>query len=473
MILSMLLLITFVSYWLNSQYQNESKKLEEEIVVSFHSVSADVQRRLIYKKHIRPILQHYKTAGRVQFQIDGVELTSDRKDSIAYFFNLQYEENKKKYDSLFYYYEHDEFRPDILRETSDLLYEFRKIAYDIDNDFGSRFFITYPYIPEQQFQADLNFFFQKLVQQKYPRLEIIWKTPDSSWDEEKNIIISYYDRESKEHIPYAKVEKQRKHILVVILPQIIFVIILLGFSAFALIFAYHSYIAQIRLNLIRGDFVNNITHELKIPVATAKVALEALQQFGIKKDIHKTEEYLKMVSTEMNRLDSLTTRVLEHSRLKTHKQLLHKKETNLNKFIAGVVNSMQLVFNTDKIESSLPPETIHLTIDPVYMEGVIRNLIENSMKYGGKNVKVIVHLQQERSKVYISVTDNGPGIPKEYVSKIFEQFFRVPTGNTHNTKGFGLGLSFASLVVKQHNGTIGAKNLSHGGCEIKITLPIV
>jgi K+-sensing histidine kinase KdpD len=98
-------------------------------------------------------------------------------------------------------------------------------------------------------------------------------------------------------------------------------------------------------------------------------------------------------------------------------------------------------------------------------------LIENSKKYGGNDVSIIVKLWQNGLNVYISVIDNGPGIPKEYLTKIFDRFFRVPTGNQHNVKGFGLGLSFAALVMKQHNGSISANNLSDSGCEIKLKFP--
>jgi signal transduction histidine kinase len=200
--------------------------------------------------------------------------------------------------------------------------------------------------------------------------------------------------------------------------------------------------------------------------------MEAILNYGITDDKEKTKSYLKMVALEMNRLDSLTSRVLEHSKLESNQHLLKKEDTNLNDFIDRIVKSIQLFYaDTINIKFLNPSNSISISIDQVYIEGVIRNLIENSKKYGGNDVSIIVKLWQNGLNVYISVIDNGPGIPKEYLTKIFDRFFRVPTGNQHNVKGFGLGLSFAALVMKQHNGSISANNLSDSGCEIKLKFP--
>jgi signal transduction histidine kinase len=109
-----------------------------------------------------------------------------------------------------------------------------------------------------------------------------------------------------------------------------------------------------------------------------------------------------------------------------------------------------------------------LPIDQVYIEGVIRNLIDNSIKYGGEGVNIKVKLWQNENQVFISIEDNGPGIAKEYIDKVFDQFFRVPIGNQHNVKGFGLGLSFAALVMQQHNGKISVENLKEKGCRFTL-----
>ena len=111
-------------------------------------------------------------------------------------------------------------------------------------------------------------------------------------------------------------------------------------------------------------------------------------------------------------------------------------------------------------------------VDPLHFQGVLINLIDNSLKYGPENPEILIRLWQDNGSAYIEVSDNGSGIPKEYIGRIFDKFFRVPTGDTHNIKGYGLGLSFAALVMKQHQGSISVKNLDQGGCSFTLRFPL-
>ncbi len=476
MVLSMILLVTFVGYWLHSQYYNEKENLQNELSQLYHETRSDTKFILFYQKTIKPALAYTDTSNINELKI-GSEKTSPSK-KLAYIKDLKaLVDSNNSYKKIFSTLEKDLILPDSLRDNRG--HELYQLGYK------HQIYRNINLNPKRTNSADTSYqFFQNLfirnLNNRFSNIEIK-KEEDIEAIEFKNIeqlnnqifvrgklgIITAMYRNKTRHIMLF--DNYSFYLITLILPQIFFVFVLISLSVFALVFAYRSYLTQAKLNMLRSDFVSNITHELKIPVATAKLAMEAILDFGITDDKEKTKSYLKMVAMEMNRLDSLTTRVLEHSQLENHQNPLHKQVTNMNSFIERIVESVQLIY-TDKIKIAykIPSDTIDIPIDQVYIEGVIRNLIENSKKYGGNEVCITVNLWQKSSHVYISVVDNGPGIPKEYLKKVFDRFFRVPTGDKHNIKGFGLGLSFASLVMKQHNGTITANNSSEKGCEITL-----
>ncbi|WP_120238936.1 sensor histidine kinase [Marinifilum flexuosum] len=479
MVLSMFLLVTFVGYWLHSQYNNEKKNLQVELSRLYHVSINDGEFILFYRNVIKPALNHQDTINFESLKIGSPKTSSDFKKS--YIKELkEFIDTNQNYTNIFRAIEASSFIPDSLRDEryydilrlgyryqiypAQILYNQRKKSNDTTQQFLRNIFLRNVAINFPNIKAGHEDEIDR------ENIELIEKTNHEVLRRGKLGIIIYTRRYDKASVLYF--EHYFLHLITEILPQIIFGIVLISLSVFALVVAYRSYLSQAKLNMLRSDFVSNITHELKIPVSTAKAAMEAILNYGISDDKEKTKSYLKMVASEMNRLDSLTSRVLEHSKLESNQHLLKKEETNLNEFVDRIVKSVQLFSaNTINIKFTKPNELISIPIDQVYIEGVIRNLIENSKKYGGDDVSIIVNLWQKGLHVYISVIDNGPGIPKEYLNKVFDRFFRVPTGDQHNVKGFGLGLSFAALVMKQHNGSIGADNLTEHGCEIKLEFP--
>ncbi len=479
MMLSMILLVTFVGYWLHGQYYNEKRNLQIDLFRLYHTSLSDGEFILFYRTVIKPSLNATDTTNLEKLNIGSPRTTIDfKKDYIKEL--KAFVDSNKAYLKLFIAIEDNEIIPDSLRmdRQSDII----RIGYPY-NIYPSQIYNNEKKEVKESYSQLFSSLFLKLLNNKYPNLNITEKEKIDrkkvEWFEKNNheailkdklaiIVYSIKGRESS--IIYF--ENYYFLLLRIILAQIAFGIVLIGLSVFALVFAYRSYLTQAKLNMLRSDFVSNITHELKIPVSTAKAAMEAILNYGITDDKEKTKSYLTMVASEMNRLDSLTSRVLEHSKLESNKHLLKKESTNLNEFVERIVKSVQLFYaDTINIKFNKPYENIIISIDKVYIEGVIRNLIENSKKYGGDDVSICVNLWQEGLHVYLSIIDNGPGIPKEYINKIFDRFFRVPTGNQHNVKGFGLGLSFAALVMKQHKGSINAYNLSEKGCEIKLKFP--
>lgn len=274
-------------------------------------------------------------------------------------------------------------------------------------------------------------------------------------------------------LPALRVQHITPYLLGKLLPQILFVLLLLGISAAALIIAYRSLLKQITLNSLRNDFIANISHELKTPVSTVKLALEALQKFDLKQDPKVSDEYLHMASRETDRLEGLVSRVLQHQALEDAEYLLNKENCDLNLLMASAVRAMAIPIreNQASVEIIESPTPCMVQADPVYLEGVIMNLIDNSLKYAGPRPRIQLSTQCHKELKRLVVKDHGPGIPEEFKTQVFHKFFRIPSGDRHNVKGYGLGLNFAAQVMSKLGGHISFRNLGGEGCEFVIEFP--
>lgn len=255
--------------------------------------------------------------------------------------------------------------------------------------------------------------------------------------------------------------------------QIIFGLVLLILTGAAFFFTFRSLKKMELLNTLRNDFISNISHELKTPVSTVTIALEALKTYDRMKDPAKSDEYLSIAFNEMKRLDQLISQVLNTSILEDQSQYLKLEKGDLVSLIREVLITMQVRFSQSKasVEFKTFTETCILNIDRLHIQGVLINLLDNSLKYNDSFAEINLQLKTINGEVLLIVSDNGPGIPDEYISKVFDKFFRVPKGDKHDVKGYGLGLSFAELVMRHHSGSISLRNLEKGGCEFTLTFP--
>ncbi|WP_430816878.1 sensor histidine kinase [Carboxylicivirga sp. RSCT41] len=478
MIVSQLLLSAFVGYWLVTQYKNEKQLLNRELRGHYYDVKNEMFDRLIYEAIITPIIENQDKSDLSGIQFKDIELTDEKKLELSQSIIEVLNENEQGLDKLFEYYTsvYPRTRPD--DRTRNLIFTIQNYIFQAGIRFGNY------WNREEEgetFEIKLD---EKLFRELYLlRLEYNnihvkanWQEPVVKVDSVEHVMGIYrYDNEAEMYEMVILFSNYQLYLLGVISFQLIFAFILLSITAFALIFTYHSYLRQINLSVLRSDFINNITHELKIPVATAKAALEALRSFGMQADPKIMGEYLDMVANEMNRLDGLTSRVLDHSKLEKNQKNLKLESTDLGDFIEQCLKNMHILFVEKNIDVSfkMAEQDITIDIDRLYFEGVLKNLIDNSIKYGGDNTQIAIDMKTEPKQVCISISDNGPGIPENHINKVFDKFFRVPKGDQHNIKGFGLGLSFVALVIKQHGGTIKAQNNTNGGCSFTIKLPLV
>lgn len=253
---------------------------------------------------------------------------------------------------------------------------------------------------------------------------------------------------------------------------ILFSFFLVGLTVFSFFLLYRSLLRQHRLAQIKNDLISNITHELKTPIATVGVAIEALKNFNAIQDPQKTKEYLDISQNELQRLGLLVDKVLKLSMFENKKIELKYELFDLEEVVNEVAASLRL--QLEKYNARITVNTdgnLLINGDRMHLLSVVFNLLDNALKYSKGNAAIQVDIKEEKENIVFKVTDNGIGIPQEYKARIFEKFFRVPTGDTHNAKGHGLGLSYSAQVIRQHHGTIEVDSHEGLGSTFTITLP--
>lgn len=257
---------------------------------------------------------------------------------------------------------------------------------------------------------------------------------------------------------------------------------MLGFSALFLliiIFAFYytisTLVKQKKLSMIKNDFINNMTHELKTPISTISLACEALSDQDIGKTESSRERFVNMISEENKRLGTLVENVLQSAVLERGELKLKKEEVLLDKIIDDAVQHINIQVQkrggTLKLNNQAHNSIIHA--DKVHISNVFYNLLDNAIKYTAGAPDINVDVTKLVGGVLIKIKDNGIGIAKEHQAKVFEKLYRVPTGDRHDVKGFGLGLSYVKSIVESHEGEISLESTLGKGSTFIIFLPTI
>ncbi len=208
---------------------------------------------------------------------------------------------------------------------------------------------------------------------------------------------------------------------------------------------------QKQISEMKNDLISNITHEFKTPIATASAAIEAMQNFKILEDKSKTENYLKMSEKQLKKLHLMVEKLLETASLDSAAIVLEKEAIDLVAFLEKQVAKFT-VLTTKAIDFKTESNNLFVEADAFHLENVVSNLIDNALKYGGDHIRVL--LSQKKEAACIEIMDNGGGIQPQYQKHIFDKFYRIPKGNRHDVKGFGVGLYYAQQIVQKHGGTL-------------------
>lgn len=251
----------------------------------------------------------------------------------------------------------------------------------------------------------------------------------------------------------------------------IVVILILTFSFY---YIMANNLKQKKLSVIKNDFISNMTHEFKTPISTISLASEMLDDESIAQTPEKKHRYLKMIRDENKRLSVLVESILQTSILDKGEFKLKLSEVDVHEIINTAINNTHLLIGQRKgsVQTYLKAQKFKLQADRVHLTNIIFNLIDNAIKYSLDVPEITISTYNTAEGIMIQVKDNGIGISKENQRKIFDKFYRVPTGNVHNVKGFGLGLSYVLAVVLKHHGTISVNSEVNKGSTFNVHLPI-
>ena len=272
-------------------------------------------------------------------------------------------------------------------------------------------------------------------------------------------------------------------------------LLLLGFTAMAFVVLYRNLQQQQRLGQYKNDFISNMTHELKTPISTIKVAVEALRHFDALDDPKRSREYLDISALELQRLSMLVDKVLKLSQFENRVIEFRLTVFDLRDLVAEVIAEMRLPFEkagavvqvsgagvggagagvqvrgarTD--DGNGAEERFDVRADRSHLSSVISNLLDNALKYSRESPVITVDVAKADGMVVLAVTDNGIGIPAVYLRRVFDKFFRVPSGDHHNIKGHGLGLNYVQHIVHAHRGFVTVDSKEGKGSTFTIKLP--
>lgn len=261
-----------------------------------------------------------------------------------------------------------------------------------------------------------------------------------------------------------------KNISYLLLPTLALFALLVGCFAYTLSIIFK----QKKISEMKTDFINNMTHEFKTPVATIMIASESLRDPEISADNKRVNRLANIIYDENVRLGNHIERVLNIAKLEKEDLKIEKTDVYLNSLVEGVVDSMQLQINkaNGKLIKELKAQEDLVIGDELHLSNVMFNLVDNAIKYSLNPPDITVRSYNTDNKVVIAVSDKGMGMTKEQQEKIFDQFYRIPTGNVHNVKGFGLGLSYVNDIIKRFDGKIIVKSEKDKGTTFEVMIPL-
>ena len=264
-----------------------------------------------------------------------------------------------------------------------------------------------------------------------------------------------------------------KQIKWMIIGSVLFTLIIIA----AFFLTVSALLRQKKLSAIKNDFINNMTHEFKTPLATISLAVDALRNEKVAQDKEKSEYFSSIIKEENKRMNKHVETILQSALLDRQEVRLNLKPLSVHQVIKDVLENfeLQLQHKHGKVGINLNATNDQIAADEVHFTNLISNLIDNAIKYSKDNQDLFINITTHNTNrhLVIRIEDNGIGMSKESQRKIFEKFYRAHTGNIHNVKGFGLGLSYVKTMVDAHNGRIKVDSTLGKGTSFTIDLPVV
>jgi two-component system phosphate regulon sensor histidine kinase PhoR len=256
-----------------------------------------------------------------------------------------------------------------------------------------------------------------------------------------------------------------------VLPSLLLTIIIIGIFVFTL----QIILRQKKLSQIKNDFINNMTHELKTPISTISLASQMLKDNSLVHSPATIDHISGVILDESKRLSSQVEKVLQTAVFNEGKLKLKFTDIDLNQIISQAVSNFEIRVTTSNgtIETTIGAENPFIRGDEIHITNVIFNLLDNAEKYSKEIPKIEILTENKGNWVIVQIKDYGIGISKENLNQIFERFYRIPTGNVHNVKGFGLGLSYVKRIVDEHHGKIKVESTVGKGTKFRLYFPVI
>ena len=471
---AILAVTAFQGYWLKENYQREKTNLELTAGTTFKET---VLRLQTSKLKITAPSYHNDSLGEFNFDLNdkGIDVRIDKKDVMYGYLN---DISVKVQDSL--------LQPGHLKKNvvismrkpdtgylKDVSGEIEVTKRNIDGNRIVKFLYSIDSLQDSLHIAEIDSAFILAIKKKkidipYSILRKELKNNQTSGTDPSIVRVGLvnpvgFQLKFGNTVPY---------ILKQLTSPILFSFFIVGITLLSFLLLYRSLQKQRTLTKIKNEFISNITHELKTPISTVGVAIEALRNFNAINDPQRTKEYLDISRNELQRLSLLVDKVLKLSMFENKETDLKYELLDLESIVAEVISSMKLQIEKHHAKVSFEKKgDTTLKGDRLHLLSVVFNLLDNALKYGNGNIVIDIKLTGKEKEVELSVADNGIGISPEYKDKVFDKFFRVPAGDTHNTKGYGLGLSYVAHVVKKHNGIISVDSQPGLGTRFIISLP--
>lgn len=273
--------------------------------------------------------------------------------------------------------------------------------------------------------------------------------------------------------------EKRRYILQSIAPINLFSVVSILMLFSVLVSAIVLMVRQRRLSESKTDFMHNLTHELKTPISSISLASQMLSDDSVAKSDKMRKHLTSVISDETKRLSFQVEKVLQISLLENESSIMNFKPVDINQMVASVVENFEIKVMGSKgsIESMLEAERCVAEVDELHFSNIVYNLLDNAVKYAKDNQPIRLKVRtwnksERKNTISLSIEDNGIGIPSDQLSKVFEKFHRVPTGNIHKVRGFGLGLAYVKKMVVRHKGYITVESTPSVGTKFEITIPL-
>jgi signal transduction histidine kinase len=457
--------------------ENQKELLEKQMVYSIKNVLNEVQSQIKYNE-IKKIAPHILNYSDSQAGIlDQIIKSKKNKDTIPVNEGHALEfDNTLDPDGEILNEQNSSNKPDV--QKIELAYQYIKdyipskpISQRVDKKEVDSL------IKRQLQKIDLNIPYEyAILDDGVPTLI---QSEHFSLDRRNHLLIRYplFDNENKNNgfyelaVSVKKSDIHRKDLLVFQILSYLFT----AFLMLSFIITTYNMMRQRHLSELKNDFINNITHEFKTPIATIGLVIDSIKSPNIISDPEKIKHYLRILKEENQRMLSQVEKILFLSKLEQGKIIFDKQPVDMHEIIGEAINHMDLIFKSKNARVNLMLEAKHPYIsgDSVFLFDMLINLLDNAVKYSKDFVDITIKTRNENGNLVIEISDKGVGMGKDVLDRVFEKFFRKPTGSIHNVKGHGIGLTFVKQVVDKHMGKISVKSVENQGTTFTIRFPVI